>query len=70
MSESEEWRDIPGFGDHYQASNLGRIRAKARVVTKFYPSYGRSVNHPYAARILKLSRYCTSRTQKSERGVA
>src|SRR5689334_14096466 len=30
----EEWRDIPGYGDRYQASSLGRIRRKERVVMK------------------------------------
>lgn len=30
----EEWRDVPGYGGHYQASSLGRIRVKDRVVMK------------------------------------
>ena len=32
----EVWKDIPGYGDHYQASNLGKVRVKNRSVTKFY----------------------------------
>ena len=46
---SEEWKQIPGFGGHYEASTLGRVRVKDRVVTKrhrmgalieqFYPSH-------------------------------
>lgn len=30
--DSEVWRDIPGFEEYYQASNLGRIRSKFRVI--------------------------------------
>lgn len=30
----EEWRDIPGTGDLYEASSLGRIRSKDRIVTR------------------------------------
>lgn len=29
-----EWRDIPDFGNHYQASADGRVRVKDRVVRK------------------------------------
>jgi len=32
----EIWRDIPGFKDLYQASTLGRIRNKAKVVKQSY----------------------------------
>ena len=28
----EAWRDIPGYGDYYQASNLGKIKSLDRVV--------------------------------------
>lgn len=30
---NEEWRDIKGFEDYYQVSNLGRVRGKQRVAT-------------------------------------
>lgn len=43
----EIWKDVPGFGWHYQASSLGRIRVKDRfvkkrtrhggIMTQFYP---------------------------------
>lgn len=29
----EIWKDIPGLSDSYQASNLGRIKSKARTIT-------------------------------------
>lgn len=29
----EEWRDVIGYEDYYQVSNLGRVRSKARVIT-------------------------------------
>jgi hypothetical protein len=33
----EQWKDVPGFGDNYQASTLGRVRAKDRVVLDVSP---------------------------------
>ncbi|MCD2099528.1 NUMOD4 domain-containing protein [Rhodococcus qingshengii] len=30
----EEWRAIPGFEGHYEASNLGRIRSVDRAITR------------------------------------
>lgn len=30
---SEVWKDIPGFEDFYQVSNIGRVRSVDRVVT-------------------------------------
>ena len=32
ITETEEWRDIPGFEGLYQASSLGRIKSLSRVV--------------------------------------
>lgn len=32
MTCCEVWKDIPGYSDRYQASNLGRIRSKTRGV--------------------------------------
>ena len=29
----EEWRDVIGYEDYYQVSNMGRVRSKARVIT-------------------------------------
>jgi len=31
---SEIWKRIPGYGDHYEASNLGQIRSLDRIVEK------------------------------------
>lgn len=32
QSMTEEWKDILGYEDFYQVSNLGRIRSKDRKV--------------------------------------
>lgn len=29
----EEWRDVIGYEDYYQVSNIGRVRSKARIIT-------------------------------------
>lgn len=31
---TENWKDIPGYEDYYQASNFGMIRSKNRIVPK------------------------------------
>ena len=39
--QTEEWRDIPGFENRYQASDLGRIRrVKAMGNNHLYPAFG------------------------------
>lgn len=48
----EIWKDIPGYGGHYMASNLGRIMAKERKVKKFCGLHGKEVEQTYKARIL------------------
>lgn len=50
----EEWRAVPGFGDFYEASSLGRIRSKARVVEKRHKS-GAMIKQQYGAKILSPS---------------
>lgn len=47
---TEVWKDIPGFGGHYMASSLGRIKSKVRVVTKRWR--GRTVIQVYGGKIL------------------
>lgn len=48
----EIWKDIPGYGNHYQASSLGNIRSKDRIVTKFSILCGRVVQQRYKGRLL------------------
>lgn len=48
----EVWKPIPGYGNHYEASSLGRIRVKARVVRKFSAVAGRVVDQQYKPRII------------------
>lgn len=50
----EEWRDVPGFGGHYEASTLGRIRAKDRIVVKHH-RMGALIEQFYHSRILKAT---------------
>lgn len=50
-SVTEYWQDVPGFGGHYQASTLGRIRSKARIVRKRHKG-GRVCEQYYGERIL------------------
>lgn len=53
--ESEEiWRDIPGFGENYMASNLGRIKCKERVVEKIWRG-GKPMKQLYKERVLRGS---------------
>lgn len=50
---AEEWRDIPGYGNHYMASSLGRIWSKPRVVTKRKGATGKLAVQYYEGRMLK-----------------
>jgi hypothetical protein len=52
----ETWKDIPGYGNYYQASNLGNIRVKDRVVEKFCGLHNRSVKQFYKGRTLLPSK--------------
>lgn len=47
----EEWRKVPGFGGHYEASSLGRVRAIDRVVVK-KNRWGNLIEQHYASRVL------------------
>jgi len=35
----EIWKDIPGWGNHYQSSNLGRIKSSAELNSRGYRIY-------------------------------
>lgn len=50
-TEQEIWKDVPGYGGHYQASSLGRIRVKERTVRKWHKS-GKHITQNYKQRIL------------------
>lgn len=52
----EIWADIPNYGNHYQASNLGRIRVKDRIVKKFSVLANKIVEQKYKARLLNPSK--------------
>lgn len=50
----ETWKDVPGYGGFYEASSLGRIRAKERLVEKATRHGGMMIQR-YQARILNPS---------------
>jgi len=49
----EIWKNIPGYGNHYQASSLGNIRVKDRYVEKFCGLINKNVKQFYKGRLLK-----------------
>lgn len=50
MSE-EIWRDVPGFGGHFEASSFGRVRSKDRIVVK-KTRYGGVMTQRYVEKLL------------------
>lgn len=53
--EGEEWRDIAGFEDSYEVSNLGRVRSKKRTLSTGRVTTCRILKykgHPYGAVML------------------
>jgi hypothetical protein len=56
MTMEEIWKDIPGYGGHYMASNLGRIKVKTRKVRKFCGLHGKEVDQIYKERLLNPSK--------------
>lgn len=49
----EIWKPIPGYGDFYEASNMGRIRSKTRIVTKLNAKVGDLRDFVISGKILK-----------------
>lgn len=64
LLEGEIWKDIPGFEEYYQASNLGRIRSVDRVVP--HPRLGQQF---VKGRILKQSKAVNKNTMSDEKMV-
>jgi len=52
----EIWKDIPGYGDFYMASNLGRIKVKKRKIKKLCVLHNKIVEQTYKERILNPSK--------------
>lgn len=50
----ELWKDVCGYDDYYQASSLGRVRSKDRVVVKFSAVCNKVVRQKYKGRELSL----------------
>ena len=53
---SEIWKEIPGYGGHYEASSLGRIRVKPRVVIRPHSKTGEPKEFSYPSRELSLNK--------------
>jgi hypothetical protein len=49
---TEQWKDIPGYGGLYEASDMGRIRVKERCVMKYNWRANAVIGQTYKARIL------------------
>lgn len=49
----EIWKQVPGFGGHYEASSLGRVRSKERFVQK-RTRHGGMMQQLYKGRLLSL----------------
>lgn len=48
---TEIWKDIKGFEDSYQISNLGRIKSKARLVNRFSTRWGKDASYTISGSI-------------------
>lgn len=53
---SEIWKEIPGYGSHYEASSLGRIRVRPRVVIRPHSKTGEPKEFSYPGRELSLNK--------------
>lgn len=51
----EIWKTVPGYGDYYEVSSLGRIRSLARTVFKKHSS-GKLMRQEYPSKILNPSK--------------
>jgi len=47
----ETWKDIPGFGNYYQASSIGRIKVKERTIEKKCYFNSKIVSQKYKERL-------------------
>jgi len=59
MSDShsiEIWKQIPGYGLHYEASSLGRIRVKDRTIIKNHSRTGHPTKYKYKSKVLSPSK--------------
>ncbi|AGT11852.1 HNH endonuclease [Mycobacterium phage ThreeRngTarjay] len=61
MSNTEEWRDIPGYEGYYQASSHGRIRSLDREVTQMHPSGKGMMTRLWRGRVLTFGPYSGER---------
>lgn len=49
--KTEIWKQVPGFGEHYEASSFGNVRVKDRVITRKH-STGCVTKFSYKGRLL------------------
>lgn len=48
----EKWMAVPGYGGHYEASSLGQIRVRPRIIVKNHSRTGKPVEHSYPGKVL------------------
>jgi hypothetical protein len=51
--DKEIWKPVPGFGGHYEASSIGNVRSKDRVVIRKNPNTGKPCKFFYKSKILR-----------------
>lgn len=54
--QDEIWKDVPNYGNLYQASSFGRVKVKSRVVKKWHKS-GKFIEQHYKEKIFEVNKY-------------
>lgn len=49
-NNKEVWRSIPGYAEHYQASNMGRVRDSFKKSIEKNPNLKSKILTPYISR--------------------
>lgn len=66
--EKEIWKDIPGYEDSYQVSDLGRVKSLERSIIK-----SNGVTQSFSEKVLKLNKipdgYCLVSLSTKEKGI-
>jgi len=52
-----KWRPVPGYGGHYEASSLGQIRVRPRIIVKKHSRTGELAEYSYPGKLLIQCNY-------------